>query len=74
MRPVKDLRRLAGPVIRRMRRLDAIIYSQSKVLTSDRDSRGLAYSIIELQNTWVEFVKNYFFHVLSKHEFRVLVM
>ena len=58
MRPVKDLRRLGSPAIRKMRRLSGIIDLQSKLVASEQDSRVVAYLVLELQNTWVELVES----------------
>jgi hypothetical protein len=60
MRPTRDLRRLRTPVVRRMRRVWGLINAQSRLSHSHRDSRKLAYAVIELQNIWIEFVKNFF--------------
>lgn len=60
MRPTKNLKRLVVPSMRQMRRLWILLDSQALLSVDDRDPRIIAYSIIELQNTWIEFLKNFY--------------
>jgi hypothetical protein len=44
-----------------MRRLQALIGSKDRAAVQSREYRLIAYAVIDLQNTWIEFIKNFFF-------------